>query len=519
MSLTRAKAGMITYKNDGTGAVVRTIKDKLSDTVSVKDFGAVGDGVTDDTAAIQSAINASYKVHIPAGVYKITDTINVPSYRWIDGIGNNSLGNMSNAKCVIHKTTNTIDSQGLDAVFACHNNLVDPEYTPQLNAGNVRISNLTIVGNNTSSDLSVVAGGSSNNNAYGIFFGAGENLVLENVSIVNCADAVHIQRAWLSRLESVLAFGRIAQLGGTSTTYSSCEAGYNHAEGYNLTNCSYMTMNSCASDGGAYGRYVFESVRGLTMNSCAIENINENLGSGYDYTGLGMYIQFKGNTEAVVNSFRAFDQISGDSEAPTDFIHYISLDTNDDVVFISDAIDRQLPPHTTTDKAYKIFYVNSNAKVTLINPHNYLGGNLFRDYSVTYAGGAKLEQISSTLPESFTPSFTLGGTSAVTYGARSGYYSINGGILYLNSYTYIRSKNGTGNLVITGFPAGVVSTTIRIPVQIANFSGIYAAVGSFDSSGNLTIYDAITGSNITDAAVPSNPYCQVWVDASININM
>ena len=55
MSLTRAKAGNLTYKNNGTGAVVRTIKDKLGETVSVKDFGAVGDGVTDDTAAIDAA--------------------------------------------------------------------------------------------------------------------------------------------------------------------------------------------------------------------------------------------------------------------------------------------------------------------------------------------------------------------------------------------------------------------------------------------------------------------------------
>ena len=56
------------------GATVRNVKGKLQETVSVKDFGAVGNGVADDTAAIQSAINASAgkRIFFPKGVYSIT---------------------------------------------------------------------------------------------------------------------------------------------------------------------------------------------------------------------------------------------------------------------------------------------------------------------------------------------------------------------------------------------------------------------------------------------------------------
>jgi len=77
-------ASLIGYTQGGTGADPTTVQDKLREFVSVKDFGAVGDGVTDDTAAIQEAITAMGQirnltrggtVYFPAGTYKITDTL------------------------------------------------------------------------------------------------------------------------------------------------------------------------------------------------------------------------------------------------------------------------------------------------------------------------------------------------------------------------------------------------------------------------------------------------------------
>lgn len=73
-------------------AVGRTVHGKLQEFISVKDFGAVGDGVADDTAAIQAAINAVKSnnggvVYVPAGTYKTSSTLVVDFPLTIQGAG------------------------------------------------------------------------------------------------------------------------------------------------------------------------------------------------------------------------------------------------------------------------------------------------------------------------------------------------------------------------------------------------------------------------------------------------
>lgn len=59
----------------GTAELSQTVEAKLRQTVSVKDFGAVGDGVTNDTAAIQAALNSGYNVMLPSGTYSFTSEL------------------------------------------------------------------------------------------------------------------------------------------------------------------------------------------------------------------------------------------------------------------------------------------------------------------------------------------------------------------------------------------------------------------------------------------------------------
>lgn len=69
---------LIAYTPSGTGAVITNVQDKIRQTVSLKDFGAVGNGSTDDTAAIQLALNSGFKNITGSGLtYKVTSALTI----------------------------------------------------------------------------------------------------------------------------------------------------------------------------------------------------------------------------------------------------------------------------------------------------------------------------------------------------------------------------------------------------------------------------------------------------------
>jgi hypothetical protein len=101
-------ADQYTYQGTAAGYIVQTgptsgspitqsLQNRLDSFVVVTDFGALGDGVTDDTAAINRALYQLYCVQnntqtrrglfFPAGTYIVTDTINVPSFATLYGEG------------------------------------------------------------------------------------------------------------------------------------------------------------------------------------------------------------------------------------------------------------------------------------------------------------------------------------------------------------------------------------------------------------------------------------------------
>jgi hypothetical protein len=190
-----ASSQQITYNQGGSGAVTRTVQARLQDRVSVKDFGAVGDGVTDDTLAIQNALNYAdtgsnsssvVTVFIPAGTYIHTGIT-------IAG-GVNVMGD--------GRTSTTLFLK----------NSTNPVQSVKLESSRASISKVTIDGNrsNNSSgiglnaDNSVAAGNSAfcyiedldiqNTAGTGCLVTNGNMAHLKNVSITRCTTGLIAER-------------------------------------------------------------------------------------------------------------------------------------------------------------------------------------------------------------------------------------------------------------------------------------------------------------------------------------
>lgn len=151
----------VIYDPPFTSAVQTNVEAKLAQTVSVKDFGAVGDGVTDDTAAFQNAFDASSVIYVPEGTYILSDKISlVDSSLTLYGAGTNasvlkwtnSDGGISCTNTTSNDNLYQFSNMTLLTTYAGGGTAIAVDVANNIPEPSIRMSNLSIRGDDKTTD-------------------------------------------------------------------------------------------------------------------------------------------------------------------------------------------------------------------------------------------------------------------------------------------------------------------------------------------------------------------------------
>ena len=239
-----------------------------SNRVNVRDFGAVGDGIADDTTAIQNAVNSLSSgdiLYFPSGTYLITTTIN------FTGLSNIEIRGTGNS---------TILAQG----FNGHHFVFD-------DCQRMRIVSLKLQGEGINSANSV--GGiwfkltNNSNNPHHVL----EYVEIDGVTNNGITMAVPI----LVNLKNVKVINVSGDCfnfyNGTSVHLDTCYAITSTQAGFKFSNMTYCTLSSCAAEVNGIG-YQFVNSKSIVCNGCGSEDqLNRSTSyPGYAYQVDGLKI-------------------------------------------------------------------------------------------------------------------------------------------------------------------------------------------------------------------------------------
>jgi len=279
-------ASQVTYNPTGTGAVATNVQAKLRQTVSVMDFGAVGDGATDDTAAIQAALNASSSVYIPAGTYKTTAALTITgNSKFVYGDGANSVIKPYGAINAIQvgDGVGTVNLGGISNIL--------------IQAGTTTVLRGIYMQNAREFDLSGIT-----------IFGIDDS----NRSFVN--QAIFCTYCWRCNFTSIYGLyitGDAIVMGGNVVVGTECNAmtltgcKVNRVTGYAYTGYGAgYTLSGCSAEACTAGGALFRFAEGLQISggyyeTCGAANLGHAIKIGQSQQGgaiSGVYIAAPGQT-------------------------------------------------------------------------------------------------------------------------------------------------------------------------------------------------------------------------------
>ena len=187
--------------------VTLSLQSWLDQYASVLDFGAVGDGIADDTDAINRALYQLFcrevnpqirrSLFFPAGVYRVTGSINIPPYATLYGEGSdNSIIQMDvGVADFVARTADSLQNTGINIGDA---GAIPPQYITITNMGfthldptgspflveaanNCRFQNVGFRGTSTIADLT-----SETNASIGVSFASTASFVCDQITFDGC---------------------------------------------------------------------------------------------------------------------------------------------------------------------------------------------------------------------------------------------------------------------------------------------------------------------------------------------
>ncbi len=231
------------FTQSGTGAPRRLIESKLQDVVSVKDFGAVGDGTVDDTAAIQAAVDATKgtgkTLYIPSANYLVTRQ---------GALFTTAQGTVHYA--VLVDDTLTIINEGT-IKFAGHN-----AATSTCAFGFTGVLKAKFIGGNFVATDAISGAPKQQFDGYGVMMYQCESSLVQNISTLNTGGGSYLFECNGSTIDNCYAEKEV-----TSPTQFSCGAFYSIFGGRRNTIRNCITYGgSDDGDIGCYGTGQYNSL-------------------------------------------------------------------------------------------------------------------------------------------------------------------------------------------------------------------------------------------------------------------
>ena len=230
-------ASLVSFRATDSIAVVRTAQDKMRDVVNVKDFGAVGDGVADDTAAVQAALNVGGRVEFD-GTSLVSSTLVVKSGTYLVGVngGGVKLASLAN----VHLIQNANYDSGLDEDIVFDSLTLDGNVANQTNDGaykhGIRLKNVSGL---------VIKGCTIRNVCTDCV-----NLIsCENAQIINCVmHGAYNHAVTFQECHGLLGQGNVIYQCGSKTD----------ATGYASSGHAFIGVNVACNNVRIVGNYVYD---------------------------------------------------------------------------------------------------------------------------------------------------------------------------------------------------------------------------------------------------------------------